>query len=80
MYFLLIADACGAVLHPSDSSEHHVQDAVKGEWKLKENVLHVGEREMVLDLPAEGLRVVCNGPALAITSPFAHSIVLVSAT
>jgi hypothetical protein len=79
-FHLLIADAWGAVLHPSDADEHAVLDAVKGDWKLKANVLHIGQRELLLDLPPEGIRICCNGPTLAITSPYTHAIGLVSAT
>ena len=78
-FYLLIADVYGALLHPSDAIEHNVLDAAKGEWKLKANVLHIGQREIDLDLPADSIRVCCNGPTLAITSPYAHSIRLVSA-
>lgn len=80
MYYLLIADAYGAVLHSSDAAEHDVLDAAKSDWKLKENILHVREREIGLDLPAEGIRICCNGPTLAITSPYTHAIGLMSAT
>ncbi len=78
-YFLLVADAFGAVMHPSDEMEHGMLDAAKGDWKLKGAVLHVGEREIVLDLPAEGIKICCNGPTLAITSPYTHAIRLVPA-
>ena len=77
-YHLLIADAYGAVLHPSDAIEHGTPDAVKGDWKLRDTVLHVGQRQIELDLPAEGIKVCCNGPTLAITSPYTHAIRLVS--
>ncbi len=79
-FHLLIADAWGAVLHPSDADEHAVLDAVKGDWKLRGNVLHIGQRELLLDLPPEGIKICCNGPTLAITSPYTHAIGLVSAT
>lgn len=78
-YYLLVADAYGAVLHPSDQAEHDVLDAAKGEWKLKGSVLHVGEREILLDLPAEGIKICCNGQTLAIASPYTHAIRLVPA-
>ena len=78
-YHLLIADVYGALLHPSDTIEHGVLDAAKGEWKLKANVLHIGQREIALDLPANSIRVCCNGPTLAITSAYTHAIRLVSA-
>ena len=78
-YHLLMVDAYGAVLHPSDADEHGVLDAAKGEWKLRSNVLHVGQREIALDLPPEGIRICCNGPTLAITSPYTHAIRMVSA-
>lgn len=79
VYYLLIADAWGAVLHPSDALEHDRQDAVQGDWKLRDGTLHVGARQMILDLPPEGIRICCNGPTLAITSPYTHAIRLVPA-
>jgi hypothetical protein len=78
-YHLLVADAFGAVLHPSDAAEHGAPDAVKGDWKLRDAVLYVGTREIALDVPAQGIKVCCNGPTLAITSPYTHAIRLVPA-
>ncbi len=77
LYYLLIADAWGAVLHPSDALEHDRQDAAKGDWTLRETTLHVGGRQILLDLPPDGIRICCNGPTLAITSPYTHAIRLV---
>lgn len=79
LYYLLIADAWGAVLHPSDALEHDRQDAAKGDWKLRDTTLQVGGRQIILDLPPDGIRVCCNGPTLAITSPYTHAIRLVPA-
>lgn len=75
-YALLIADACGAVLHPASEAEyshHATQDA-------QAKVAHFGEqmtingRVLETDLPTATLRVVCNAHSAAITSPYSHAV------
>lgn len=75
-YALLIADACGAVLHPASEEEYTHHAAPVRDVK----VAHFGEqmtidgRVLETDLPTATLRVVCNDRSMTITSPYSHAI------
>ncbi len=75
---LLMADACGAVLHPATAEEYaHPQAATAATAaaiSIAGQRVIVNGRSAPLDLPAEGLKVVCNDHAAAITSPYSHAI------
>ena len=72
---LLMADACGAVLHPATAEEYaHPQAATAATVSIAGQRVIVNGRSTPLDLPAEGLKVVCNEHAAAITSPYSHAI------
>lgn len=75
-YCLLSADRHGAVLHAATAHEYEVAPAHAGHpaVRLDGGRLHIGAREVALDLPADGLRVVCNGHTVALTSPVTHTI------
>ena len=75
-YFLLVADARGAVLHPASADEYaaalaHAQPA---DFQFDGTRLRVGKREAALDLPAGELRVCQNAHTIAVSSPYTHSI------
>lgn len=80
-YYLLIADACGAVLHGATANEFDQArpDTGSGAWSLRGSTLRVGPRTMELDLPADGLAACCNGHTVAVTSPYTHAIRLLPA-
>lgn len=72
---LLIADACGAVLHPATAEEYeHPEAAPDARISVRGAELSINGRTVQLDLPAEQLQVVCNRHAVAITSPYTHAI------
>ncbi|KQQ31881.1 hypothetical protein ASF61_16150 [Duganella sp. Leaf126] len=72
---LLIADACGAVLHPASADEYdQAEDSFPAQVAVREGTLAINGREVALALPAERLAVVCNRYAAAVTSPYTHAI------
>lgn len=75
-FSLLIADIWGAVLHPASPEEF--ASAQPPLWEnlpiLKGNRLLFGEKSRELDLPPEGLSVVCNATTAAVTSIYSHQI------
>ncbi len=75
-YHLLIADACGAVLHGASADEfaHAMDDCAAGSWTLRGSNLQIGKRVIELDLPASGLAACSNAHTVALTSPFTHAI------
>lgn len=75
-YHLLVADTWGAVLHQATQEEfQQAPPPVTGELPvLKGNKLVFAHRSMELDLPAEGLNLVCNQHTAALTSPYTHAI------
>jgi len=75
-HHLLSADRHGAVLHAAAASEYDAApaNAVHPAVRLDGERLHIGARQVALDLPADGLRVVCNAHTVALTSPFTHTI------
>lgn len=75
-YFLLVADAYGAVLHTAtpDEFEDAAQCAFPLGFKIIGASLMAGQRRIELDLPASGLAACCNDATVAVTSPFTHAI------
>jgi hypothetical protein len=75
-YALLVADACGAVLHAAtqDEYEYPQPPAVRAKVSQSGQRLAINGREFTVDLPADALRVVCNAHTVAITSPYSHAI------
>jgi hypothetical protein len=79
-YFLLIADAYGAVLQPADAEEFEHADAVHPDCDhaVRDGILVVGSRRVGLDVPAQGLAVCANTATIAIASPYTHTIRLLA--
>jgi hypothetical protein len=75
-YALLLADACGAVLHAAtqDEYEHPQLPATRAKLSQSGQRLTVNGREFTVDLPADALRIVCNEHTVAITSPYSHAV------
>ncbi|MFL6656552.1 MAG: hypothetical protein ACJ8GW_00625 [Massilia sp.] len=74
-YQLLIADACGAVLHGASAEEfEQAIDAHLEHVSLRGATLRIGARLVDLDLPEDGLSVCSNGYTAAVTSPYTHAI------
>lgn len=72
---LLMADACGAVLHPASADEYaHSQPAANATVSIEAGGVVLNGRRTPLDLPVEGLKVVCSTYAAALTSPYSHAI------
>ena len=71
---LLLADACGAVLLGASADEFG--QSVPGDcaFRVDGTTLHVGTQRIVLDLPADGLRVCASGVSLALASPYTHLV------
>ena len=79
-YFLLVADAYGAVLHGASLEEF--EDAAACDFpaafSLRGTTLVTGATRRVLDLPEFGLHACCNEVAVAVTSPYTHAIRVVA--
>ncbi|MYM27204.1 hypothetical protein GTP58_02575 [Duganella sp. CY15W] len=75
-YFLLMADACGAILHPATEDEyaHPQPPATASHISISGQRLTLNGRLVELDLPGAQVKVVCNASAAAIVSPFSHAI------
>ena len=75
-YSLLIADACGAVLHAATKEEFDdaPNPALVKTVKLNGARLQIGQRVIDLDLPADQIALCCNAHTLAVTSPYTHAI------
>ncbi len=80
-YHLLIADAWGTVLHAAAAEEFDdsARDAGGG-FTLHGATLGIGNREIALDLPADGLAACRSGKTVAVTSPYTHAILLYPAS
>lgn len=75
-HHLLSVDRQGAVLHPASAPEFDAAPE-RGDHphvRLDGATVHIGSRALALDLPADGLRVVCNDHTAAVTSPYTHAI------
>lgn len=74
-YSLLMADAWGAVLTPATKDEFLRATApFPVTASLKGASLALGYGAVAIDLPAEGLALVCNEHTAALASPYTHSI------
>lgn len=74
-FYLLLADAHGAVLHGATEDEFAQADAsVPSGVRLDGATLHLGARVLALDLPAGEIALAANAHTLAITSPYTHAI------
>jgi hypothetical protein len=75
-YALLVADACGAVLHAATQDEYEQPQppAVRAKVSQSGQRIAINGREFTVDLPADALRIVCNEHTVAITSPYSHAI------
>lgn len=79
-YFLLIADAYGAVLRPADAEEFDIASATdpRCDYKMRDGVLWVGSQRIELDVPEQGLMVCATAATIAIASPYTHTIRLLA--
>ena len=79
-YFVLVADAYGAVLHSSSLDEFDAAAtcAFPPAFTLRGTTLVTGATTRVLDLPESGLTACCNDVAVAVTSPYTHAIRVVA--
>ena len=79
-YFLLIADAYGAVLQPAgaDEFEHAIVVQPRFDYSLRDGMLRVGSRRIDLDVPEPGLAVCASAATIAIASPYTHAIRLLA--
>ncbi|MYN15505.1 hypothetical protein GTP81_01930 [Rugamonas sp. FT107W] len=77
-YNLLVADACGVVLHGATSDEYEQLQApaARGACSLSGQRLSIGRRQIELTLPAQGLAVTANQHTAAVTSVYSHAILL----
>ncbi len=77
-YTLLVADACGAVLHgaTADEYEHLQAPAGRDACSLSGQRLTIRQRQIKLSLPAQGLAATANQHTVAVTSPYSHAILL----
>lgn len=75
-HFLLIADACGAVLHSATPEEYEYagQPSFPRAASFDGATLLVNRQRIEIDLPASQLTACCNGHTVAITSPYTHAI------
>jgi len=75
-FHLLIADAWGATLHPASAEEFALPPPpTQGPRPVcKGAQIIFASQAVTLDLPAEGLAVVCNRHTAAVTSPYSYSI------
>ena len=74
-FYLLLADAHGAVLHGASEDDYAQADAgVPSTVRLDGATLHLGARVLALDLPAGEIALAANAHTLAITSPYTHAI------
>jgi hypothetical protein len=73
-YFILMADAYGAVLQPAGADDFDRAGAGQVAHTLDGESLQVGARRIACDLPAAGLALCANRSTVAIVSPFTHAI------
>ena len=75
-HHLALADAWGAVLLPATAEEFAagVHPRPPASPQLRGSRLVFADRELELDLPADGLGVVADAHTVAITSPYSHAI------
>jgi len=75
-YFLLVADAYGAVLQSASAEEfgHACTLQRRCDHTLRDGTLLVGSQRIALDVPAPGLAVCATAATIAIASPYTHAI------
>ena len=77
-YWYLCADAFGAVLHAASAEEFAAGERSSGTLQLHGNVVRHGGQSCALDLPADGLGVVCGPFTAVLSSPHSHFIRLLA--
>jgi hypothetical protein len=79
-YFLLIADAYGAVLQSAnvDEFEQTASARERCDYTVSGNRLMVGSQSIALDLPEAGLSVCATDTTIAIASPYTHAVRLLA--
>jgi len=75
-FSLLHADVYGAVLQASTSEAYAAAAAApaQGGPRIAGSTLRFAQEAIALDLPPEGLALVCDAHTVAVTSPFTHAI------
>ena len=73
-HFLLTADAFGATLHPASADAFDASEPALAPSLSRASILALEDRQIELDLPADGLAVAVNRDTVAVTSPFTHAI------
>jgi hypothetical protein len=75
-HFLAVADAFGAVLLPANADEFAAATLQRPAHtpRLLDRRLVFADRELALDLPAEGLTIVADAHTVAIASPYSHAV------
>jgi hypothetical protein len=74
-HYLLVADACGAVLHSATAQEfEQAPNELPSSVRLDGASLHIGSRSIVLDVPPGDIAIAGNAHTIAITSPWTHAI------
>lgn len=75
-FFVLVADAYGAVLRPSarDAFDRLPPDAGRCGHAMRAGCLTVGGQGIPIDLPDAGLAVCATATTIAIASPFTHAV------
>ena len=79
-YFLLVADAYGAVLQSASAEEFDHAGTLQRhcDLALRDGTLVVGSKRIALDVPAPGLAVCATAATIAIASPYTHAIRLLA--
>lgn len=74
-FYLLVADAHGAVLHGASEDEFaQASTEVPASVRLDGASLQFGARRLALDLPAGAIALAANAHTMAVTSPYTHAI------
>lgn len=74
-FYLLVADAHGAVLHGATADEYaQASGEVPASLRVDGASLHLGARVLALDLPAGDIALAANAKTVALTSPYTHAI------
>ncbi|WP_018610572.1 hypothetical protein [Uliginosibacterium gangwonense] len=77
-YWYLSADAFGTALHAGSAEEFAAGSPDNGRLTMRGNQLQLDAQHCDLDLPAEGLQMVCGPTTAAICSPYSHFIRLLA--
>ena len=75
-HFLAMADAFGAVLLPASAEEFTAGTPPRplDVPRLRNGRLVLADRELALDLPAEGLTLAADAHTVAVASPYSHTL------